>query len=95
MKIGIIVPQGWTNEYDGWDAADAWTRTRDIAWQAEALDTSELLGLVAMPLAVSANSCLCWRVPLWPWVWLVCSWRVTLTQPKRCLTARMPGPCPE
>lgn len=37
MKIGVIVPQGWTNEYDGWDAVAAWTRTRDVAWQAEAL----------------------------------------------------------
>ena len=37
MKIGVIVPQGWTNEYDGWDAAAAWMRTRDVAWQVEAL----------------------------------------------------------
>jgi len=37
MKIGVIVPQGWTGEYDGWDALTAWTRTRDVAWQAEAL----------------------------------------------------------
>jgi F420-dependent oxidoreductase-like protein len=37
MQIGVIVPQGWTGEYDGWDAADAWARTRDVAWQAEAL----------------------------------------------------------
>ncbi|MDQ3938474.1 MAG: TIGR03560 family F420-dependent LLM class oxidoreductase [Chloroflexota bacterium] len=37
MKIGVIVPQGWTGEYAGWEAASAWTRTRDVAWQAEAL----------------------------------------------------------
>jgi len=37
MKIGVIVPQGWTGEYKGWQPADAWTRTRDVAWQAEAL----------------------------------------------------------
>jgi alkanesulfonate monooxygenase SsuD/methylene tetrahydromethanopterin reductase-like flavin-dependent oxidoreductase (luciferase family) len=37
MKIGVIVPQGWTNEYDGWDTATAWMRSRDIGWQAEAL----------------------------------------------------------
>jgi alkanesulfonate monooxygenase SsuD/methylene tetrahydromethanopterin reductase-like flavin-dependent oxidoreductase (luciferase family) len=37
VKIGVIVPQGWTGEYNGWDAATAWTRTRDVAWQAEAL----------------------------------------------------------
>jgi F420-dependent oxidoreductase-like protein len=37
MKIGVIVPQGWTGEFDGWDPAAAWARTRDVAWQAEAL----------------------------------------------------------
>jgi alkanesulfonate monooxygenase SsuD/methylene tetrahydromethanopterin reductase-like flavin-dependent oxidoreductase (luciferase family) len=37
MKIGVIVPQGWTGEYNGWNTATAWTRTRDVAWQAEAL----------------------------------------------------------
>jgi len=37
LKVGIIVPQGWTGEYKGWSAADAWARTRDVAHQAEAL----------------------------------------------------------
>jgi F420-dependent oxidoreductase-like protein len=37
MKIGVIVPQGWTGEYNGWNPAHAWARTRDVAWQAEAL----------------------------------------------------------
>ena len=37
MKIGIIVPQGWTREYEGWKATDAWARTRAIASQVEAL----------------------------------------------------------
>jgi F420-dependent oxidoreductase-like protein len=37
MKVGVIVPQGWTGEYDGWDAAAAWARTRDVARQVEAL----------------------------------------------------------
>lgn len=37
MNIGVIVPQGWTVEYAGWNAEDAWARTRDVAWQAEAL----------------------------------------------------------
>jgi F420-dependent oxidoreductase-like protein len=37
MNIGVIVPQGWTGEYKGWNAIDAWARTRDVAWQAEAL----------------------------------------------------------
>ena len=37
MKIGVIVPQGWTGEYHGWSAVDAWARTRDVARQGEAL----------------------------------------------------------
>jgi F420-dependent oxidoreductase-like protein len=37
MKIGVIVPQGWTQEYSGWRSIDAWTRTRDVASQVEAL----------------------------------------------------------
>ena len=37
MKIGIIVPQGWVGEYNGWNPSHAWARTRDVAWQAEAL----------------------------------------------------------
>lgn len=35
MDIGIIVPQGWTGEYDGWDPAAAWARTVRVAQQAE------------------------------------------------------------
>ncbi len=37
MKIGVIVPQGWTQEYAGWQPIDAWARTRDLAAQVEAL----------------------------------------------------------
>jgi F420-dependent oxidoreductase-like protein len=37
MKAGVIVPQGWTGEYDGWDAASAWARTVQVARQADAL----------------------------------------------------------
>ena len=37
MNIGVIVPQGWTGEYKGWSAVDAWSRTRDVARQADAL----------------------------------------------------------
>jgi F420-dependent oxidoreductase-like protein len=37
MRVGIIVPQGWTGEYDGWDPARAWARTVAVAHQAEAL----------------------------------------------------------
>jgi F420-dependent oxidoreductase-like protein len=37
MKIGVIVPQGWTGEYRGRSAVDAWARTRTVAKQSEAL----------------------------------------------------------
>jgi F420-dependent oxidoreductase-like protein len=37
MRIGAIVPQGWTGEYDGWDPLDAWRRTTEVARQAERL----------------------------------------------------------
>jgi F420-dependent oxidoreductase-like protein len=37
MKIGAIVPQGWTGEYDGWDTPAAWKRTVDVAQQADRL----------------------------------------------------------
>src|SRR5688572_842868 len=37
MRIGAIVPQGWTGEYDGWDARDAWQRSLAVATQAERL----------------------------------------------------------
>jgi F420-dependent oxidoreductase-like protein len=37
MKIGAIVPQGWTGEYDGWDTRDAWRRTVEVARQADRL----------------------------------------------------------
>lgn len=36
MRIGLIVPQGWTGEYAGWDPAAAWARTVDIARRADA-----------------------------------------------------------
>jgi F420-dependent oxidoreductase-like protein len=37
MKVGVIVPQGWTGEYDGWDPSDAWARTVEVARRADAL----------------------------------------------------------
>ncbi len=37
VRVGIIVPQGWTGEYDGWDPARAWARTVAVAREAEAL----------------------------------------------------------
>lgn len=37
MDIGVIVPQGITGEYDGWQAARAWARTVHVARQVERL----------------------------------------------------------
>jgi F420-dependent oxidoreductase-like protein len=37
MRIGILVPQGWVGEYNGWNPSEAWARTRDVAWQVESL----------------------------------------------------------
>jgi F420-dependent oxidoreductase-like protein len=36
MKLGLIVPQGWTGEYDGWDPLVAWRRTVELAQAADA-----------------------------------------------------------
>jgi probable F420-dependent oxidoreductase, Rv1855c family len=33
----VIVPQGWTGEYDGWEPQRAWERTLAVARQAERL----------------------------------------------------------
>jgi len=37
MEIGVVLPQGWTGEYDGWDPRRAWERTVAVARQAERL----------------------------------------------------------
>ena len=37
MKVGVIVPQGWTGEYDGWEPGDAWARTVAVAKEADRL----------------------------------------------------------
>jgi F420-dependent oxidoreductase-like protein len=37
MRVGIIVPQGWTSEYVGFEPSAAWERTVEIARRAEAL----------------------------------------------------------
>ncbi|HEY5435704.1 MAG TPA: LLM class flavin-dependent oxidoreductase [Candidatus Limnocylindrales bacterium] len=37
MRVGIIAPQGWTGEYDGWDASRAWARTVAVAHETETL----------------------------------------------------------
>ena len=42
MQVGLMAPQGWKGEYDGWDAADAWHRTIELAGQAEELGFESL-----------------------------------------------------
>jgi F420-dependent oxidoreductase-like protein len=42
MRVGIIVPQGWTGEYDAWDPARAWARTVAVAHEAELLGFDSL-----------------------------------------------------
>ena len=42
MKLGIIVPQGWTGEYDGWEPERAWARTIAVARQAERIGAESI-----------------------------------------------------
>jgi F420-dependent oxidoreductase-like protein len=37
MDVGVMIPQGWKYEYNGWDAATAWARSMELARGAEAL----------------------------------------------------------
>ncbi len=37
MDVGVVLPQGWTGEYDGWEPRRAWERTVEVARQAERL----------------------------------------------------------
>ncbi len=42
MKLGIIVPQGWTGEYDGWEPERAWARTVEVAQLAERIGAESI-----------------------------------------------------
>lgn len=42
MKLGVIVPQGWTGEYDGWEPSRAWQRTIEVAQQADGLGVDSI-----------------------------------------------------
>jgi F420-dependent oxidoreductase-like protein len=37
MKVGVLFPQGWIGEYDGWEPLEAWRRSTAIAQQADRL----------------------------------------------------------
>jgi F420-dependent oxidoreductase-like protein len=42
VQVGVMAPQGWKHEYDGWDPAAAWARTVELATQAEELGFDSL-----------------------------------------------------
>jgi alkanesulfonate monooxygenase SsuD/methylene tetrahydromethanopterin reductase-like flavin-dependent oxidoreductase (luciferase family) len=42
MQVGLMAPQGWKGEYDGWQPAAAWARTVELAEQAEGLGFESL-----------------------------------------------------
>lgn len=42
MQVGLMAPQGWKGEYDGWQPADAWARTLELATNAEELGFESL-----------------------------------------------------
>jgi F420-dependent oxidoreductase-like protein len=42
MHVGLMAPQGWKGEYDGWDPAAAWAQTIELARQAEDLGFESL-----------------------------------------------------
>jgi F420-dependent oxidoreductase-like protein len=42
MKVGLMVPQGWKGEYDGWDPAVAWARSLELTKHAETLGFESL-----------------------------------------------------
>ena len=37
MRVGAVVPQGWTGEFHGWEPTAAWARMIGVAQQAETL----------------------------------------------------------
>jgi len=37
MRVGIVLPQGYFNEFDGWDPTKAWDRILELARQTEQL----------------------------------------------------------
>ena len=42
MQVGLMAPQGWKGEYDGWAPAEAWARTVELSEQAEGLGFESL-----------------------------------------------------
>jgi F420-dependent oxidoreductase-like protein len=42
VQVGLMAPQGWKGEYNGWDPADAWARTLELSKHADALGFESL-----------------------------------------------------
>jgi len=42
MQVGLMVPQGWKGEFDGWPADRAWARSLELTAQAEMLGVESL-----------------------------------------------------
>jgi F420-dependent oxidoreductase-like protein len=42
MQVGLMAPQGWKGEYDGWQPKEAWARTLELAAHADALGFESL-----------------------------------------------------
>jgi F420-dependent oxidoreductase-like protein len=42
LRFGAFVPQGWKLEYSGWDASDAWARSKELAVLTETLGYDHL-----------------------------------------------------
>jgi len=42
VQVGVVVPQGWLGEFDGWDPVEAWGRTVAVALLAERLGFESL-----------------------------------------------------
>jgi F420-dependent oxidoreductase-like protein len=42
MQVGLMAPQGWKGEFDGWKPEEAWARTVALATQAETLGFESL-----------------------------------------------------
>ena len=49
MQVGLMAPQGWKGEYDGWDAADAWARTVELARAGRGARLRVAVGLRPLP----------------------------------------------
>ena len=42
MQVGLLAPQGWKGEYDGWPPAEAWARTVELARHADEIGFDSL-----------------------------------------------------